>query len=128
MGGIIIKDSLLSTYETSPEQMKIKLNLSFRKKKKSCMKKTYPLEIQNIYEVNNDFKNDNPLRTRKIKNKKKNPNFNLFFDVDDVFECKNPLFSEIIKNTVETEKKSNVKIMFVLTIFIIYIIWTLSTQ
>jgi len=112
--------------------MKIKLNLSFRNKKKTYRKKIYPLQIQNIYEVNNnDFKNDNPLRTRKIKTEKKTPNlkFNLFIDVDDdVFECKNPLFSEIIKNTIETEKKSNVKIMFVLTIFIIYIIWTLSTQ
>lgn len=109
--------------------MKIKLKLSFRNKKKTYRKKIYPLQIQNIYEINNnDFKNDNPLRMRKIKNEKKSPKFNLFIDVDDyVFEYKNPSFSKINKNTVETEKKTNVKIIFVLTCIINFIICTLST-
>jgi len=109
--------------------MKITLNLRFRKKKKSYTKKTYPIEIQNIYDPLKTihFNKDNPMR--KMKTEKKPLLEDIYSGINyNEFKYKNPLFSEIIKNTVETEKKSNVKIMFVLTIFIIYIIWTLSTQ
>lgn len=97
--------------------MKIKLNLSFRKKKK--MKKIYPLEIQNIYEYR----------------KKKDEKFSHLKDInDESFDYNNPLFSVTTGDNDESFDYNNhlynnkIKIIIVVfTIFINYIICKLST-